>query len=81
MAHGDFVPTDAFDHRYASVDALRDILQKPPLSFKAKDILIRASQGRGFGVKLPRKLTSDEKDQVIEALNNVHESTQQDEQS
>ncbi|KAK5657520.1 hypothetical protein OQA88_3092 [Cercophora sp. LCS_1] len=56
MAQNNFLPTDAFDHRYANPDVLRDILQKPPFSFKPKEIVIRASQGSGFQVKLPRKL-------------------------
>jgi hypothetical protein len=40
MAQNKFVPTEAFEHRYARRDALLDILQKPPFSFKEREIQI-----------------------------------------
>lgn len=41
MAQEAFIATDAFEHRYAREEILRSTLEKPPLSFNPKDIIIR----------------------------------------
>ncbi|KAK4446272.1 hypothetical protein QBC34DRAFT_383423 [Podospora aff. communis PSN243] len=69
MAQNQFIPTEAFEHRYASTAVVREILEKQ-FGFKSKEIEIRASQGNGVQVRLPRKLKENERERVNEELDN-----------
>jgi len=63
--------TEAFEHRYASPKRLLEILQNQPFSFQENEIQINATSGSGLKVKLPRRLNLEEREKIIEALDNT----------
>ncbi|KXH29531.1 hypothetical protein CSIM01_06264 [Colletotrichum simmondsii] len=59
----EFRATDTITHHYADADVLKRMLVR--FKFAEKTIKIRATKAKGFEVQLPRRLTAEEKEEIL----------------